>query len=93
MPHDGPSHGHPLALAAGELLGFAVEILDEVEDAGRLEDLLLALGPRDLLLLQREDGPPNARVYLRGINDAKFRKQVVPGDRLRLEIQLGKRRA
>ncbi len=46
-----------------------------------------------ILLLQREDGRPNARVYLRGVNDAKFRKQVVPGDRLRLEITLGKRRA
>src|SRR5688572_30605427 len=46
-----------------------------------------------ILLLQRHDGSPNARVYLRGINDAKFRKQVVPGDRLRLEILLGKRRA
>ncbi len=46
-----------------------------------------------LLLLQREDAAPNARVYLRGVNDAKFRRQVVPGDRLRLEISLGKRRA
>src|SRR5947209_9587755 len=46
-----------------------------------------------LLLLQREAGPPNARVYLRGVNDAKFRRQVVPGDRLRLEISLGRRRA
>ncbi len=46
-----------------------------------------------ILLLQREDGLANARVYLRGVNDAKFRKQVVPGDRLRLEITLGKRRA
>jgi UDP-N-acetylglucosamine acyltransferase len=27
------------------------------------------------------------------VNDAKFRRQVVPGDRLRLEITLGKRRA
>ena len=26
------------------------------------------------------------RVYLRGVNDAKFRRQVVPGDRLRLEV-------
>ncbi len=45
-----------------------------------------------ILLLQRDEGRPNARVYLRGVNDAKFRKQVVPGDRLRLEITLGKRR-
>ena len=46
-----------------------------------------------ILLLEREDGLPNARVYLRGVNDAKFRRQVVPGDRLRLEISLGRRRA
>jgi UDP-N-acetylglucosamine acyltransferase len=45
-----------------------------------------------ILLLHREDAPPNARVYLRGVNDAKFRRQVVPGDRLRLEISLGRRR-
>lgn len=46
-----------------------------------------------LLLLQREGGgPPNAKVYLRGVNDAKFRRQVVPGDRLRLEISVGRRR-
>jgi len=46
-----------------------------------------------ILLLQREDAPPNARVYLRGVNDAKFRRQVQPGDRVRLEISLGRRRA
>src|SRR5262249_48855148 len=46
-----------------------------------------------MLLLERGDPPPNARVYLRGVNDAKFRRQVVPGDRVRLEICLGRRRA
>ena len=45
-----------------------------------------------MLLLQREDAPPNARVYLRGVNDAKFRRQVFPGDQLRLEVTLGRRR-
>jgi len=45
-----------------------------------------------LLLLERVDAPPNARVYLRGVNDAKFRRQVVPGDRVRLEISLSRRR-
>src|ERR1700758_2293518 len=30
---------------------------------------------------------------MRGVNDAKFRKQVVPGDRLRLEVAIGRRRA
>ena len=46
-----------------------------------------------ILLLQREGGRPEARIYLRGVNDAKFRRQVTPGDRLRLEISLGRRRA
>ncbi len=45
-----------------------------------------------ILLLERGDARPNARVHLRGVNDAKFRKQVVPGDRLRLEVSLGRRR-
>jgi len=45
-----------------------------------------------ILLLQREGAPPNTRIYLRGVNDAKFRRQVVPGDRLRLDITLGRRR-
>src|SRR5260370_1398896 len=46
-----------------------------------------------MLLVHRDDALPNARIYLRGVNDAKFRRQVVPGDRLRLEIALGRRRA
>jgi UDP-N-acetylglucosamine acyltransferase len=45
-----------------------------------------------ILLLERDRLPPNARVYLRGVDDAKFRRQVVPGDRLQLEISLGRRR-
>src|SRR3954464_15616047 len=45
-----------------------------------------------MLLLQREDAPPNTRVYLRGVNHAKFRRQVVPGDRLRLEVTIARRR-
>ena len=46
-----------------------------------------------LLLLYRGDATPHSRVYLRGVNNAKFRRQVVPGDRLRLEVTLGRRRA
>lgn len=42
-----------------------------------------------VLLLERDEVPPNTRVSLRGVNNAKFRKQVVPGDRLRLEIVVG----
>src|SRR5712692_4637217 len=37
-----------------------------------------------ILLLHREEAAPNVRAYLRGVNDAKFRHQVLPGDRLRL---------
>ena len=46
-----------------------------------------------VLLLHREDRNPAARVSLRGINNAKFRRQVVPGDRLRLEVTLGQARS
>jgi UDP-N-acetylglucosamine acyltransferase len=46
-----------------------------------------------ILLIDRGDAPASSRVFLRGVNDAKFRKQVVPGDRLRLEIALGRKRA
>jgi UDP-N-acetylglucosamine acyltransferase len=45
-----------------------------------------------ILLVERGDARPNTRVFLRGVNNAKFRKQVVPGDRLRLEVSLGRRR-
>jgi UDP-N-acetylglucosamine acyltransferase len=45
-----------------------------------------------ILLLQERQDTPNARVQLRGVTDAKFRRQVVPGDRLRLEATLGRRR-
>jgi UDP-N-acetylglucosamine acyltransferase len=46
-----------------------------------------------VLLLHREQAQPDARVYLRGVDDMKLRRQVVPGDRLRLEITLGRRRS
>jgi len=42
-----------------------------------------------LLILERAGTPLTARVSLRGVNAAKFRGQVVPGDRLRLEVTLG----
>jgi UDP-N-acetylglucosamine acyltransferase len=44
------------------------------------------------LLLEREGPQPMSRVYLHGVNAAKFRRQVVPGDRLRLEVTLLKAR-
>ena len=38
---DGPAHGHPLALAAGELGGLLVELLREAQDLRRRQDLLV----------------------------------------------------
>jgi UDP-N-acetylglucosamine acyltransferase len=43
-----------------------------------------------LLLAGSEHGLE--RAFLRGVDRAKFRRQVVPGDRLELEITLGRRR-
>ena len=41
-----------------------------------------------ILVLQDPDRPTQ-RTFLRGVDQAKFRRQVVPGDRLRLEVKLG----
>src|SRR4029450_6142862 len=43
-----------------------------------------------LLLLEREGPMPMSRIFLHGVNGAKFRRQVVPGDRLRLEVPLSR---
>jgi UDP-N-acetylglucosamine acyltransferase len=45
-----------------------------------------------MLIVGDQAAAARTRVYLRGVNDAKFRRQVVPGDRLRVEVTLGKRR-
>jgi UDP-N-acetylglucosamine acyltransferase len=46
-----------------------------------------------ILVLEYARATPNARTRLRGVNNAKFRRQVVPGDRLRLEVTLGRSRS
>jgi UDP-N-acetylglucosamine acyltransferase len=46
-----------------------------------------------VLVLERAQSPATARAALRGVNNAKFRRQVVPGDRLRLEVTLGRTRS
>ena len=45
------------------------------------------------LLLEREGPMPMSRVYLHGVDAAKFRRQVIPGDRLRLEVTLVRARS
>ena len=46
-----------------------------------------------LLLLGDGGRTPTGRTMLRGVNNAKFRKQVLPGDRLCLEVTLRSRSA
>jgi UDP-N-acetylglucosamine acyltransferase len=46
-----------------------------------------------LLLVDQDSGQPAAGTYLRGVDNAKFRRQVVPGDRLRLDVTMGPRRS
>ncbi len=43
-------------------------------------------------LLLTAEGGAGCRAWLRGVENAKFRRQVVPGDRLELEVTLGRRR-
>ena len=45
-----------------------------------------------ILLMHGPDGGSISRTWLRGVDDAKFRLRVVPGDRLTLEVALGPRR-
>jgi UDP-N-acetylglucosamine acyltransferase len=45
-----------------------------------------------ILLTQSGEGAAS-HAYLRGVDNAKFRLPVVPGDRLRLEVTMGPRRA
>ena len=47
---------------------------------------LLVLSGRD------ETEPPATCAWLRGVDNAKFRRQVVPGDRLEFEVTLARRR-
>lgn len=46
-----------------------------------------------LLTESSAGGPAAGRTFLRGVDHAKFRLRVVPGDRLRLEVTMGARRS
>jgi UDP-N-acetylglucosamine acyltransferase len=46
-----------------------------------------------VLILEQGDVSPTSYVSLRGVNNAKFRRQVLPGDRLTLEVSLRRRRS
>jgi UDP-N-acetylglucosamine acyltransferase len=51
--------------------------------------MIEALTQAATLLLLGGDAHRTSRVQLRGINGAKFRKHVIPGDQLRLHVSLG----
>ena len=53
---------------------------------------LLLLGGSDQQRFDPSHGRSAGRVTLRGVENAKFRRQVVPGDHLRLEVALDRRR-
>jgi UDP-N-acetylglucosamine acyltransferase len=46
-----------------------------------------------VLILEQDGLSPTSHVSLRGVNNAKFRRQVLPGDRLTLEVSLLRRRS
>ena len=62
-------------------------------DARRPDDRGPRPGGGGVAARSRRTAPSTARVWLRGVDNAKFRRQVVPGDRLRLEVQLGRVRS
>ena len=68
LAHDGPPHGHALALATGEVGRLAVEVLGEVEDPGSVHHALANLGRIDLGEAQRERHVlPHGHVGVEGI--------------------------
>ena len=46
-----------------------------------------------MLVLEGAGASPGSRVALRGVNEAKFRRQVTPGDRVTLDVSLRRSRA
>ena len=46
-----------------------------------------------LLVLERNNVPAGSRVTLRGVNDGRFRRGVIPGDVLRLEVSVHRMRS
>ncbi len=59
---------------------------------GVLQLEALAQAGAILLMTQKVEDPENSIMVFTGIKNAKFRKQVVPGDQLKLEVTLGQMR-
>ena len=72
LAHDRPTHRHPLALPARQLGRLAIEVLLEVEDAGRLADPLAPAPPSAPAYLEVEAdvlGDRHVRVQRVGLED------------------------
>lgn len=59
---------------------------------GVLQVEALAQAGAILIMTQKAADPENSIMVFTGINSAKFRRQVVPGDQLKLEVELDKMR-
>ncbi len=59
---------------------------------GVLQVEALAQSGAILLMTQKVEDPEESLMVFTGIKNAKFRKQVVPGDQLVLEVELDKMR-
>lgn len=59
---------------------------------GVLQVEALAQAGAIMLMTQQVDDPQETLMVFTGINKCKFRKQVVPGDQLMLEVELGSKK-
>ncbi len=59
---------------------------------GVLQVEALAQAGAILLMTKKVEDPKNSLMVFTGIKNAKFRRQVVPGDQLKLEVELGSMR-
>jgi len=59
---------------------------------GVLQVEALAQAGAILLMTQKVEDPKNSIMVFTGIKNAKFRRQVVPGDQLKIEVTLGQMR-
>ena len=59
---------------------------------GVLQVEALAQAGAILLMTEKVDDPANSLMVFTGIKNCKFRRQVVPGDKLTLEVELGQMR-
>ena len=59
---------------------------------GVLQVEALAQAGAILLMTEKVDDPAKSLMVFTGINNCKFRRQVVPGDQLVLEVELGNMR-